>query len=276
MTMDAERATEVKGAVLSTPSPKSDVPWTQRPGWFSQHLGTAIVAAIIGYTFGHWLGNYLAAGYSYVVNSGQNTVADFLALAFGVVGWLLGIGALNYPLAKLVGKEAKKESDIEGFSKYFRYSTDHKVVGLQYVVSVLLFLFTGGLLAMAIRTELLSPTTHVFGPGTYIEIVSEHGTIMMMMATSIIVGPLGNYLVPLMIGSRRMAFPRIGLQFLGLHCRIYGHLLCVALWGLSDRVDGLRAAADSVWPWDDLVPVRVRGHRHRHDGGGLQHRYHDH
>ncbi|EQD55877.1 cytochrome c oxidase subunit I, partial [mine drainage metagenome] len=60
-----------------------------------------------------------------------------------------------------------------------------------------------------IRTELLNPTTHVFGPGTYIEIVSEHGTIMMMMATSIVVGPLGNYFVPLMIGSRRMAFPRI-------------------------------------------------------------------
>ena len=45
---------------------------------------------------------------------------------------------------------------------------DHKVVGLQYTVGVLLFLFTGGLLAMLIRTELLSPTNHVFGPGTYI------------------------------------------------------------------------------------------------------------
>ena len=62
---------------------------------------------------------------------------------------------------------------------------------------------------MAIRTELLSPTSHVFGPGTYIAIVSEHGTIMMMMATSVIVGPLGNWLVPLMIGARRTAFPRV-------------------------------------------------------------------
>ena len=86
---------------------------------------------------------------------------------------------------------------------------DHKVVGLQYLVGVLMFFFTGGLLAMAIRTELLSPTNHVFGPGTYIAIVGEHGTIMMMMATSAVVGPLGNWLVPLMIGSRRMAFPRV-------------------------------------------------------------------
>ena len=62
---------------------------------------------------------------------------------------------------------------------------------------------------MLIRTELLSPTTHVFGPGTYIAIVGEHGTIMMMMASSAVVGPLGNWLIPLMIGSRRMAYPRI-------------------------------------------------------------------
>ena len=72
-----------------------------------------------------------------------------------------------------------------------------------------MFFFTGGLLAMAIRTELLSPTTHVFSADTYIKIVSEHGTIMMMMASSVVVGPLGNYFVPLMIGARRMAYPRI-------------------------------------------------------------------
>jgi len=102
-----------------------------------------------------------------------------------------------------------EESPVDNWTKYFRYTLDHKVVGLQYVVGVILFMFTGGLLAMAIRAELLNPTTHLFSPDTYIKIVSEHGTIMMMMATSIIVGPLGNYFVPLMIGARRMAFPRI-------------------------------------------------------------------
>ncbi|MDE3007777.1 MAG: cbb3-type cytochrome c oxidase subunit I [Acidobacteriota bacterium] len=182
----------------------------RRGGWFSQHLGTALVAAIVGYLFGHWLGNHVAGNYPVVVNSGVNDVANFFGLLFGVIGWLLGIGALNYPLAKIAGRSGiEKTQDVEGFSKYFRYSTDHKTVGLQYVIGVCLFMFTGGLLAMAIRTELLNPTIHVFSPGTYIEIVSEHGTIMMMMATSIVLGPLGNYLVPLMIGSRRMAFPRI-------------------------------------------------------------------
>ncbi len=208
MTISAERPTDTVVPHETPPTPPR-IPWAQRPGWMSQHLGTAIVVGFIGYVFGHWLGNYIASGYPYIVNSGQNSIADTLALAFMVVGWLLGVGALNYPLAKLIGREAPAEVEVKGWSKYFRYNTDHKVVGLQYVVGVILFLFTGGLLAMAIRTELLNPTTHVFGPGTYIEIVSEHGTIMMMMATSIVVGPLGNYLVPLMIGSRRMAFPRI-------------------------------------------------------------------
>ncbi|HUX03579.1 MAG TPA: cbb3-type cytochrome c oxidase subunit I [Acidimicrobiales bacterium] len=209
MTISAERPTDTVATSATPPSSGSGVSRSQRPGWLSQHLGTAIILAIVGYAFGHWLGNYISGNYPYIVNSGQNSISATLGLTFGIVGWLLGIGALNYPLAKLVGKSAPDEVEVLGWSKYFRYSTDHKVVGLQYVVGVLMFMFTGGLLAMAIRTELLSPTTHVFGPGTYIEIVSEHGTIMMMMATSLVVGPLGNYFVPLMIGARRMAFPRI-------------------------------------------------------------------
>ena len=126
-----------------------------------------------------------------------------------VVGWLAGIGAFNYPLAKMIGRAPAPEAPEEGWQRFFKFSLDHKVVGQQYMIGVLLFFFTGGLWAMAIRTELLNPTNHIFGPGTYISIVSEHGTMMMMMATSVIIGPLGNWLTPLLIGSRRMAFPRV-------------------------------------------------------------------
>ncbi len=213
MTISDERSTEVRGPVSGSPrgpqGPRK-LSWTQRPGLLSQNLLTAIVLGVIGYLIGHWFGNYLSSGYDYIANSGQNNIANTLALCFGVVGWLGGIGALNYPVAKLFGHDGLVEDEpVDNWTKYFRYTLDHKVVGLQYVVGVLLFMFTGGLLAMAIRTELLNPTTHYFAPDVYIKIVSEHGTIMMMMATSIIVGPLGNYFVPLMIGSRRMAFPRI-------------------------------------------------------------------
>jgi cytochrome c oxidase subunit 1 len=208
MTISAERTTAVEESHV-VPPPLMGFTRTTGRGWLSQHVGTAIVLGFLGYIFGHWFGNYLSSGYTVVVNTGQNSIADLLALIFMVVGWLLGIGALNYPLAKIVGREPKKELELTGWTKYFRYNLDHKVVGLQYVVGVLLFFFTGGLLAMAIRTELLNPTVHVFSADTYIKIVSEHGTIMMMMASSIIIGPLGNYFIPLMIGSRRMAYPRI-------------------------------------------------------------------
>jgi cytochrome c oxidase subunit 1 len=201
--------TSVEADVEAPEPPAFIQPRKGQGGWLSQHIGTAIICGFLGYILGHWFGNFLGGAYPYIANSGQSSLADLLALLGMVIGWLLGIGALNYPIAKIFGREAKGEVEYHGWTRYFRFNLDHKVVGIQYVVGVLVFFFTGGLLAMAIRTELLNPTVHVFSADTYIKIVSEHGTIMMMMASSIVVGPLGNYFVPLMIGSRRMAFPRI-------------------------------------------------------------------
>jgi cytochrome c oxidase subunit 1 len=179
------------------------------PGWLRPNLLWALAGFVIGYVVGFWAGDFIAGAYPVAVNSGTNNVAVVLGLTFGVIGWLAGIGVFNYPLQKILGLDPTPAVPDASFARYFRLTEDHKVVGLQYTVGSLLFLFTGGLFAMMIRTELLSPTTHVFGPGTYIEIVSEHGTIMMMMASSIVVGTLGNWLVPLMIGARRVAYPRI-------------------------------------------------------------------
>ena len=83
------------------------------------------------------------------------------------------------------------------------------MVGIQYLVGMIIYFCTAGLLAMGIRTELLSPVHHVFSSAVYAEIVGEHGTMMMMLMTSVILGPFGNYLVPLMIGSKRVAYPRL-------------------------------------------------------------------
>ncbi len=185
-------------------------PWSRRlPRWLGPHLGRALVGAVAGYALGHFLGNSIASGYANVVGNGQNDIATVLGLSIGVVGWLAGAGMLDYPVAKIFGREPLPPAQSKSWTRYFGPALDHKVIGLQYTVVVLLFFFTGGLLAMAIRTELLSPTNHLLGPGIYISVVSEHGTIMMMMASSIVIGPLGNWLVPLMIGSRRMAFPRV-------------------------------------------------------------------
>ena len=197
------------GAAHSGDTPPARPRARRSPRWLGPHLGRALVGAVAGYALGHFLGNSIASGYINVQGNGQNDVATVLALSIGVVGWLAGAGMLDYPVAKMFGREPLPPAQSKSWTRYFGPALDHKIIGLQYTVVVLLFFFTGGLLAMAIRTELLSPTNHLLGPGTYISVVSEHGTIMMMMASSIVIGPLGNWLVPLMIGSRRMAFPRV-------------------------------------------------------------------
>ena len=230
-----------------------------------------------GYLIGHWLGNVIASGYTQVQNTGQNDVAIVLGLSLGVAGWMAGIGALNYPLAKILGYELSPEPPEQSWVRYFRMTDDHKVVGMQYAVGVLLFLFTGGLLAMLIRTELLSPTNHVFGPGTYIAIVGEHGTIMMMMASSAVVGPLGNWLIPLMIGSRRMAYPRVEAFSFWIFMAGYLVILSALFFGgFPTGWTGYAPLQTQAAGGMDAYLVGFARHRDRHDPGRLQPGRHHH
>jgi cytochrome c oxidase subunit I len=192
-----------------------------RPWWMRPAIHTAIVGAVVGYLLGHLLGDYLT-GATGAANQYPNTVLSdsedwpiVIGYVFAIIGWLAGLGVFNDILRQMVGKppvngngngQAHEDS---GLARYFRYSLDHKVVGMQYLVGMIIYFCTAGLFAMAIRTELLSPVHHVFTSQVYIEIVGEHGTMMMMLMTSVILGPFGNYLVPLMIGSKRVAFPRV-------------------------------------------------------------------
>jgi cytochrome c oxidase subunit I len=184
-----------------------------RPWWLRPAFHTALIGAVVGYLVGHWLGNFLAGGYpQYVGFDDDNDFAIVIGYAFGVLGWLIGLGVFNDVVRQMLGRPvrpAEEDHTSGGLAKYFRYSLDHKVVGIQYLFAMVVYFLTGGLFAMAIRTELLSPTYHVLSPNAYLEVVGEHGTMMMMMMTSVVIGPFGNYLVPLMIGSKRVAFPRI-------------------------------------------------------------------
>jgi Heme/copper-type cytochrome/quinol oxidases, subunit 1 len=83
------------------------------------------------------------------------------------------------------------------------------VVGIQYLLGIGAFAFIGGLNAMLIRYELLTPTQHAWNANNYLTLVGLHGTMMMGVMTSAVLGPFANYFVPIMIGARRMAFPRI-------------------------------------------------------------------
>src|SRR5271156_3919181 len=86
-------------------TPTTRPPTGGRSGWLRPHILWAMAGGVIGYLIGHWLGNVIASGYQQVQGSGQNDVAIVLGLALGVTGWMAGIGALSYPLAKVLGYE---------------------------------------------------------------------------------------------------------------------------------------------------------------------------
>ncbi|MGO9881493.1 MAG: cbb3-type cytochrome c oxidase subunit I [Solirubrobacteraceae bacterium] len=193
------------------------MPAQRRPAWrrlIGFNLLTGIIGAIIGWLIGYWIGGLVHATTTayYSAEAGQNDISVLLGYLFGVFGFLIGLGFANYPLKRMLGHPptlAEKESEGEGLGRYFTLCTDHKVVAMQYMVGVGVFFFVGGVNAMLIRTELLQPNVHVFGANQYLTLVGLHGAMMMGIMTSGILGPFANWLVPLMIGSRRMAFPRI-------------------------------------------------------------------
>ncbi len=113
-----------------------------------------------------------------------------------------------------------------GFLRRYVFSLDHKVIGRQFLFLGLAFLAVGGLMAMLIRWQLASPGVPVpvvgkllFGPSggvispvAYTALFTMHGTIMIFFAvTPILIGGFGNFCLPLMIGARDMAFPRLNL-----------------------------------------------------------------
>ncbi|MFZ0090556.1 MAG: cbb3-type cytochrome c oxidase subunit I [Solirubrobacteraceae bacterium] len=208
----------------------------------------AVIGGIVGYAVGHWIGAKLAANISAQTETDQNDVAIFLGLLFAILGWLAGLGFFSYPLWRMLGRPATlREREEHGTLRYFRLCTDHKVVGIQYLVAVIFFFFVAGLNAMFIRGELTSSNATFIQPGNYLTLVGLHGTMMLMMMSAGVLGPLGNYLLPLMIGARRMAFPRIEALTLWLTV-LAGFILlsAIALGGFPTGWTGYAPLADEA------------------------------
>jgi cytochrome c oxidase subunit 1 len=96
------------------------------------------------------------------------------------------------------------------FRDYFTFNTDHKVIGIQYLVTAFVFYLIGGLMAIALRAELATPDSDFLDPNLYNAFMTNHGTIMIFLwIVPSAIGGFGNYLVPLMMGARDMAFPKL-------------------------------------------------------------------
>ena len=91
-------------------------------------------------------------------------------------------------------------------------TTDHKRIGILYMISITLFFFVGGAAATLVRLELMTPAGDVVQPDTYNKLFTLHGVVMVFFfLIPSIPAVLGNFLVPIMIGARDLAFPKINL-----------------------------------------------------------------
>lgn len=88
-------------------------------------------------------------------------------------------------------------------------TTDHKKIGLMYIASALMFLLIGGIEILLIRIQLARPESTFLSPDQFNQLFTLHGTTMIFFVAMPILFGFGNYLVPLMIGARDMAFPRL-------------------------------------------------------------------
>jgi cytochrome c oxidase subunit 1 len=175
-----------------------------RPGF-----ARAIVGGLVGLAIGAG-GMALLGVLGIGVKPGHILGVGYLGTLFG---FLLGVGAFRFWLTWVVGREINEAEEHEAHGKagdwkrYFRFTTDHKVIGVQYLVTAFLLFMVAGTAAMFMRFELAQPGVAT-DKDLYNTIMSTHGAMMITVALISIIGGLGNYLVPIMVGTRDMAFPK--------------------------------------------------------------------
>ena len=129
------------------------------------------------------------------------------------IGFLVGLGGFDYWAYYASGRPTRVEDHsghgARSWRDYFRINTDHKVIGIQYLVTTIFFFCVGGLFALLFRAELAQPGDQFFNPQTYNVLVSNHAALMIFLFVIPAFAGLGNYVIPLMIGAGDMAFPRL-------------------------------------------------------------------
>ncbi|MEA2696396.1 MAG: cytochrome c oxidase subunit, partial [Myxococcales bacterium] len=131
-------------------------------------------------------------------------------------------------------------------------TVDHKRIGIMYLVSVLLAFLLGGIFAMALRIEHLTPDPTIMGANTYNRMFTLHGVVMIFMfMIPAIPGVFGNFCLPLMLGAKDVAFPKLNL----LSLYLYWSGAALALWGM------INGGTDTGWtfyaPYSTTSPTKV-------------------
>src|SRR5215203_4233813 len=142
----------------------------------------------------------------------QNAVLIVSMLAAPLF-FLVGLGAFDYWFYWASGRPTRPEDHsshgAHSWRDYFRVNTDHKVIGIQYVVTSFFFMLVGGLLAMLVRAELAQPGRQFVDANAFNGLFSVHASLMIFLFIIPVFAGLANYVLPLMIGAPDMAFPRL-------------------------------------------------------------------
>jgi len=129
---------------------------------------------------------------------------------------------------------------------------DHKRIGVMYFATVLFFFLVGGIFAMAIRLELLTPGPTIMGANTYNRMFTLHGVVMIFLfMIPAIPGIFGNFCMPLMLGAKDVAFPKLNL--LSLYLYWTGATLAVAGMVMGGTDTGWTLYA----PYSTTTPMTV-------------------
>jgi cytochrome c oxidase subunit 1/cytochrome c oxidase subunit I+III len=129
-------------------------------------------------------------------------------------------------------------------------TVDHKRIGILYFFTSLFFFGAGGVEALLIRTQLIGPNESTLSPAAFNEMMSTHGTTMIFFfVVPMSLGAFGNYLIPLMIGARDMAFPR-------LNALSYWIYLCAGTFLYVGVFTGNAPSAG----WFDYVPLASKAY----------------
>jgi cytochrome c oxidase subunit 1 len=110
------------------------------------------------------------------------------------------------PIPQIVAHSAVREE--QGWTSWFT-TTDHKKIGILYMVTTFVFFLLGGVEALLIRLQLGTANNNLVTPEVYNQLFTLHGTTMIFLFVVPMMAGLANYMVPLMLGARDMAFPRL-------------------------------------------------------------------
>jgi cytochrome c oxidase subunit 1 len=176
--------------------------------FFSLGLIRALIWQIIGIAFG--IGFITLVRFLMGLPPWKAEPAIVFGALIGALTFLYGVGVLDDWFKWAAGEETSDEVDDThlGWRRYFGPSLDHKVIGIQYLVLSLLLMLIGGSFALIFRTELAETQMQFLTLNQYNTFMSLHGIVMIV---SILLGVAAfmNYLVPMLIGARDMAFPRL-------------------------------------------------------------------